>query len=569
MSIEKVRNAVDEFLKTDTPEVLAIKGGWGVGKTFFWNQFVQKTSKNHRYPFKRYTYVSLFGISSLEELKFTIFEQIIDKSQIGERISIDNLKRNADDLAKRLGRKAVQLLQGIPVLKNYGSAIQSASFLSVKDTLICFDDFERKGDRLSAKDVLGLVSLLKEQRDCKVVLIFNDTSLDQAAREDYKQFREKVIDLEITYSPTAKESGTLVFESQSHIDQTLANLAIKLDIRNIRILKKIEKAAKRVVAGLTDVEEEVTNQALSTLTLLGWCYYSHGEQIPSYDYVKKIGFGLYELGEKKKTEQEQGWDAMLRDYGFFHTDEYDLALADVIETGYVDETVLLEEAKKVNAQVLANKSQASFSGAWDLFHNTFDNNEDALIEALSQSLRKNASYISPINLNGTVRLLRELGKEELASELIGTYIETNKEKPKLFDLDSYAFSGDIDDKEVIAKFSTICNDIKEIKSLEDVLHSVAGKNGWGRSDEEILSSASEDDFYCVFKKQTGDHLRSYVDTCLQFGRFSNATEQQKEIAFKARKALTRIGQESKLNAIRVKKYGVIIEAGEAVEKEIA
>ena len=347
MSIEKARNAVDEFLKSDTPEVLAIKGGWGVGKTFFWNHFLQTASKSQSYPFKRYAYVSLFGISSLEELKFTIFEQIINKSQIGIPISIDNLKQNADDLTKRLGRKTLQLLPGVPILKNYGLAIQSAAFLSVKDTLICFDDLERKGDRLSAKDVLGLVSLLKEQRNCNVVLIFNDSNLDQVARDEYRQLREKVIDVEITYSPTAKESASLVFNSQSNIDQQLKDLAIKLDIKNIRILRKIEKLAKGVLSGLGDVEIEVVNQALSTLTLFAWCYYTHEDKIPSYEYVKQIGFGLSTLDKKEKTNQQQGWDALLRNYGFSHSDEFDLALAEVIETGYIDGSSLIEEAKKV------------------------------------------------------------------------------------------------------------------------------------------------------------------------------------------------------------------------------
>ena len=172
-----------------------------------------------------------------------------------------------------------------------------------------------------------------------------------------------------------------------------------------------------------------------------------------------------------------------------------------------------------NDYVIANKSQASFSKVWELFHYTFEDNENELVSALAQSLRQNAAYISPLNLNGTVRLLRELGKEELANELIDTYIEVNKGKPTLFDLDNYPFSGDIDDKEVISKFSMICNEIKEIKTLEDVLQSIAGKNGWGRSDEEVLSTASEDDYYQVFKRQTGEHLGLYVDTCLQFGRF--------------------------------------------------
>src|SRR5665648_562315 len=103
MSLKKIQSAVNNFLSSRTPEVLAIKGAWGVGKTYFWDKFVKSASHDPRYRFQRYAYVSLFGVSSLDELKFAIFERTVDRSQIGERICIDNLKQNDTDLAKGRG----------------------------------------------------------------------------------------------------------------------------------------------------------------------------------------------------------------------------------------------------------------------------------------------------------------------------------------------------------------------------------------------------------------------------------------------------------------------------------
>lgn len=37
MSLSKVEIKISDFLSTNTPEVMAIKGAWGVGKTFTWN----------------------------------------------------------------------------------------------------------------------------------------------------------------------------------------------------------------------------------------------------------------------------------------------------------------------------------------------------------------------------------------------------------------------------------------------------------------------------------------------------------------------------------------------------
>jgi hypothetical protein len=559
MSLAKVKKAVEEFLSTDSPEVLSIKGGWGVGKTFFWNLFIKSASQDPKYKFERYAYVSLFGISSLDELKFTIFGQSIKKSQVGASISIDNLKQNANDLAEHLSIKTIHgflsFLLRIPFFRNYGSElIQPASFLLVKDMLICLDDFERKGNQLSAKDILGLVSLLKEQRNCKVILIFNDSKIEGIDQEDYKKFREKVIDVEVIFNPYAKEATSLVFPDNSGIHKQIRDFSIELGINNIRILKKIERAAKSVEKLLRNFESEVLQQAFKTLTLLGWTYYSNNE--PFYEYIKSR-HAMYMI-KKDKTPQEEGWDALLSDYEFGYIDEFDLALANVIETGYIDEGSFLEGAQKVNAQIIVRKSQNSFNNAWDLFFNTFADNEDELVSALEKGLKENAEYISPNNLNSTVHLLRDLGKGHLASELIDAYIEKNKTKPKLFDLDNYSFFKDIDDDELISKFKLSFNKTKETKTLDDIVRGIAERNGWGGADEEVLFAASENDFYQIFKRYEGN-LKSYVNACLRFGRLSPATDQQKAIAEKARDALIRIGRENNLNRIRVRRLGISIE----------
>jgi hypothetical protein len=255
-------------------------------------------------------------------------------------------------------------------------------------------------------------------------------------------------------------------------------------------------------------------------------------------YVPKIP-------EEKKTLEQQKWEALLNDYGFsYYLDEFDIVLAKIIETGYVDEESLLAEAKKVNAQIIANKSRNSFSNAWRLFHDTFAQNEDELVESIKKALKENAEYIDANNLNGTVRLLRDLGKGDLASELIDTYIEKNKYQPEFFNLNNFPFFHDIDDKELISKFNLTYNETKEIETLEDVLRNISGKSGWGGSDEEVLKAASEEDFYKIFKSQEGRHLSSFVKTCLQIPASSE----------NARKALLKIAQESILNRIRVKRY---------------
>ena len=42
MSLRIIEEAIREFISTESAEVLSIKGGWGVGKTFFWNKLIKE-----------------------------------------------------------------------------------------------------------------------------------------------------------------------------------------------------------------------------------------------------------------------------------------------------------------------------------------------------------------------------------------------------------------------------------------------------------------------------------------------------------------------------------------------
>jgi hypothetical protein len=177
VSTELVESEIKRFLSTKEAEVISISGHWGVGKTFAWNRYLGEGHAKGSIGLSRYSYVSLFGINSLDEFKYSIFENSVKSSDIGVAPSLETLRSNAAALAERLGRKSVWFLQQIPVVKNYVGGLGPAWFLTVRESIICVDDIERRGRGLTVREVLGLVSNLKEQKRCKVALILNDDAL--------------------------------------------------------------------------------------------------------------------------------------------------------------------------------------------------------------------------------------------------------------------------------------------------------------------------------------------------------------------------------------------------------
>lgn len=558
MSIQIVKSKIQEFLSSDNPEVIAIKGAWGVGKTYSWNKFLLHAKNKQIVALKRYSYVSLFGINSLDAFKYTIFEHVVSRDMIGTEANIETFKYNTTGLLEILGRKSLAWFKGVSLLKDFTPAIESISFLSLNNSLICIDDLERRGSGLSMKDALGLVSQLKEQKKCKIVLLLNDK---ETGLEEYEKYREKVIDVELRFEPTSLESSEIAFNTDSEDGVELSVLTQKLEIKNIRVLKKIERLINIVLPLASEYEPEIRRQVRHSLVLFSWCYYCAADGAPPLDFVTNLGYDIWGIGEQKdEDDKKKLWKNLVSRYEYQHTDEIDLVLADAVRTGYIEEERFKNEASKKNDQIRASKSEVSFSETWRLYHDSFDDNEEEVIARLYESFKKNVKYITPINLNGTVRLFRELGEEGKASEIIDFYIQQRKTEKELFNMKENNFFGDIRDKEIIEKFNGEYRASVTVESASDVLKRISGKNGWNQKDEVVLANTSIDEYYRLFKNEKGEHLSSYINKCLHFGQLVNASDHEKEIANRATEALKRIAAESELNKLRVKKYGVEIDA---------
>ena len=70
MSTAIVRNVILDFIKDDRPSVLVLRGAWGVGKTHFWKSCISENPQSSR---STYSYVSMFGISTIQQLQLSVF----------------------------------------------------------------------------------------------------------------------------------------------------------------------------------------------------------------------------------------------------------------------------------------------------------------------------------------------------------------------------------------------------------------------------------------------------------------------------------------------------------------
>lgn len=558
MAIDIIKKQIACFLSSEAPEVMSIKGAWGVGKTYAWNTYLTTARNQNKIALKKYSYVSLFGINSLDDLKFSIFENMVDGKQIGRKPTVGSFKANTAELLKTLGRKSLPFLPSDTTVAHYRSMIDDLAFLSLEKTLICIDDFERKGRSIEAQDILGLITQLKEQKKCKIVLILNDESLSEGSSVDYVKLREKVIDAELRFAPSAEDCADIALASGT-VGTLLRNNIVKLKINNIRIIKKIEKLAGLLLPHLKSYDRQIVVQALKTLTLLTWCYYGQSQDVPDYNFVLSRTSAFSDLDEDlTMSTQQQSWCAVLRHYDNFSVDDFDLQIAGLVESGYVDEKLFKEQGDLLNERILSVRSESSFQEAWRKYHESFADNAQEMIDCLSDSFKYNARFISPVNLDGAVKLLRNLGKNRLASKIIDLYIEKRGDDPDLFNLESSLLPGQVKDPEVIGKFRDKQERLRSKKSLPDICRSLLDSDGGCEEDELVLAQATVEEYVDLFKSQSGPQLSDFIDLCLNYGRVGGTTEYQKQISDKTTEALIRIGRESRLNASRVRRFGVRI-----------
>ena len=260
MSVKLVNRVLDDFIKTDIPETICIRGKWGVGKSHTWITYIVNAITSRKVALPYYSYVSLFGVNSIDELRQEIFEQLIETTQ-------ENKGQTPKKFLERYARRGAQLSSRFAeyvhapladsYIRNFAGGFRHLISLTVQRTIICIDDFERKGANLRVTDILGVVSNLKELKKCKILLIMNIDALTPSDRDDFNKYFEKVIDGAIDFIPTPEEVVDIGLNSRSALYALLRNTCLELGLSNIRVIRKVERIAIQIYAIINEFDANV------------------------------------------------------------------------------------------------------------------------------------------------------------------------------------------------------------------------------------------------------------------------------------------------------------------------
>ena len=143
------------------------------GKTHFWNNKIRKKIESMQLNGKKYTtiYMSLYGISNLEEISKKIF---IETTQLMDKNLRKFMNASGQQTIPEYAKTGIDMANFFGVTQN-GDKINYKEFFSTDDKVLCFDDLERAN--VDVIDILGYINNFVEHDHIKTIIICNEKEL--------------------------------------------------------------------------------------------------------------------------------------------------------------------------------------------------------------------------------------------------------------------------------------------------------------------------------------------------------------------------------------------------------
>lgn len=307
-------NIINNALQSDNKKVIALKGDWGTGKTYLWKEEIQSNLS----ILQKCGYVSLFGKSSIQEINKAALSAVYLANKASKITNRARQFTSALNTATENFAKLNTAVQGIDAL------LSVINRENLKNTIICFDDLERMDSNIDFKDFLGFVNDLAEHQECKVVLIFNEKELfniekientnknndknntKQVNTSDkqilYNKFKEKTIDLEITYTPTFDDNFNIACSIINHnledkYKNIIKNLLNELHENNIRITSKCIECVNDFINAVYSIKDKfkyfdnfsntILLEIIKSITYISQQYWKAGHRFWDSFYIEK------------------------------------------------------------------------------------------------------------------------------------------------------------------------------------------------------------------------------------------------------------------------------------------
>jgi len=206
------------FNEQNNGNVIMLSGKWGAGKTYFWKNNIEPELSRLESGNKAYVYVSLYGKENTESIKNEILLKAYESVQ-KENTTLQRSISAFDNISKVIPSVSVlgvkfdtNSIEGFFTSKKVN---QAKDFL-LDGGIICFDDFERKSEKIELNDLFGLITQLSQEMKCKIVLILNSDVFEGKDAIVFRNVKEKTVNKFLYFSPSVEELFQSIFDESKY-----------------------------------------------------------------------------------------------------------------------------------------------------------------------------------------------------------------------------------------------------------------------------------------------------------------------------------------------------------------
>lgn len=536
----EVMKSLEHFMSSKDRMTLALNGKWGCGKTHFWKAYVEK---NRTVVQKRYAYVSLFDVGSIQELK----SKIVMASFLRDS---NAWKKHTKSIVGAAG----EVLEKVPYVQQFlkmDATLSAIEDLYLKDFLICIDDIERRSASLDMAQFLGFVSVLREHRNCRVVLILNEGQLETEDQKILDKYRDKIIDMELQFRPSVRENAELVLKG-IEFEVELVDVFERSGTNNIRVMQKTLWRVQRLLEIVPDEYPEARRDMTQQLAILCCLHYSEDNRV---DINKIRGLQSWHsiLSDRDPSDESAVLAERLGILGWDYPTHEGLVINIVLHEIF-DEVAIREAATKVHARYRDTAFLEEFNRPFEMFQANFQGSLDEIHQELQGLLDNQLEKLDWSQLGRVLSLLMDIGDKPNIAKYQSEWIEAH---PDAFSDEETLeeFLHIIHDGAVKARVNELARQTKPKLDLADCMVQVTYGKTWGGHVSKALVAATEDDFFDLLStRKEGDLIplvRKFLDLATSFGKQDQAWA---DLANRIRAALRKVGNQSDLNQARIKRF---------------
>jgi molybdopterin converting factor small subunit len=548
----EAEEALEAFLdQKNEAKVFALKGDWGVGKTHLVKTFLSKKQKE-------YYHSSVFGVSSVDDLKMQLLSNF-SPAKKEERASIISRfdPRKIIKHTKEYSEPLVKIIEKAPIVAEFGGAVTSSviSIISnalinnmLKGQLVCIDDLERRPKKLQLDELLGFIESLVEDQKCKVILIYYEDKLceDKKAERTLKEYREKVIDIEIRLAPSLDENFYIGFGDNDPDKEFIFDYLKKemIQTNNIRVLKKIRLNLNKLRPCIKDFLPSVRHNILEEIIFISLAKFDKRFPI---DLDKLLSLGDYSKILASKRDEDKNLYLSARRLGYSES-TISGEIIRLVETSICDYEKFTEAAKQLNDREEQKKIGERLDEVYSLYSESFGSSEKELCNNLREFLDK---YCIFLNLDELVNL-EEIGQAinlDLSSYK-RNWLKSRIDSSHTLSSLNYLQSLFPEFPDLMSELEQKIKSIEETMSITQVLSKSLKDRAWSEEEVNYLNGRTVEDYKKWLLERHPDQYYM-VKQGLKMGEICSQTLKQ---------AIKELAQQSKLNAMRAKKlYNIDIE----------